>query len=66
MGVNKDVKETIIRRDIVGVNMVSSERRFLFIDKISSSSRLGSNFIYWTRVLLLIELQVTQRMISEA
>ena len=58
MGVNEDVKETIIRRDIVGVNMVSSERRFLFIYKISSSSRLGYNFIYWTRVLLLIELRL--------
>ena len=66
MGVNEDVKKTIIRRDIVSVNMVSNERRFLFIDNISSSLRLGSNFVYWTRVLLLIELQVTQRMISEA
>ena len=62
MGVNEDVKETIIRRDIVGVNMVSNERRFLFIDKLSSSSRLvsilfiGLEFCYLLNFRLLREL----------
>ena len=51
-----------VRRNSVGVK----EKQILLIDNISGSSRLSSNFIYWTRVLLLIELQVTQRMISEA
>ena len=31
MGVNEDVKETVIRRDIMGVNMMSSERRFFYL-----------------------------------
>ena len=62
MGVNEDVKETIIRRDIMGVNMMSSERRFLFIDKLSSSSRLvpilfiGLEFCYLLNFRLLREL----------
>ena len=55
-------RRQFVRRNSVGVK----ERQGLLIDNISGSSRLSSNFIYWTRVLLLIELQVTQRMISEA
>ena len=60
--VAEESRRQFVRRNSVGVK----ERQGLLIDNISGSSRLSSNFIYWTRVLLLIELQVTQRMISEA
>ena len=43
-----------IKRDSVGVK----EKEILFIDNISGSSQLGSNFIYFTRFLLLIELRL--------
>ena len=47
-------RRQFIRRNSVGVK----EKEILLIDNISGSSQLGSNFIYWTRVLLLIELRL--------
>ena len=47
-------RRQFIRRNSVGVK----EKKVLLINNISGSSQLGFNFIYWTQVLLLIELRL--------